>query len=173
MKKILWLLTLMTICATVLLFAEKPKRIEKEINQTVDSLVVIKHQNTLMAFAKNKLIKTIDCGIGSNTKGHKQQQGDNRTPEGKYYITMRNDKSAYYKNLHINYPNEQDRKNCKARGVKTGGDIKIHGYADEFGKTYYRNTRYESTWGCVGVSNADMDELYKWVKNNAVILIKP
>jgi murein L,D-transpeptidase YafK len=115
------------------------------------------------------LLKTYNCSVGSNENGNKQQEGDNRTPEGTYYITNRNDKSNYYKNLHISYPNAVDRKRCKAKGFATGGDIKIHGIANR----YIRNMKYDATWGCIGVTNANMDELYKWVEHNCEIKIMP
>jgi len=172
MKKTIWLMCFITLCATVLLFANKHITVYKPIQQAVDSLVVLKSKNSLQVYANKKLLKTYSCGIGSNRNGKKQCQGDNRTPEGKYYITARSDKSIYYKNLHINYPNTLDRKRCKAKGLNPGGDIKIHGYADQNGNTNYRNIKFSETWGCIGVTNAEMDELYKWVKDGAVIVLK-
>jgi murein L,D-transpeptidase YafK len=172
MKKIIWLLCIITICATALLFAEKKTSVYIKLNQNIDSLVVDKSERKLLVFANKKIIKKYNCGIGSNDIGHKQYQGDNRTPEGKYYITARNEHSTYYKNLHISYPNEADKTRCKKNKVKPGGEIKIHGYADLLGNFTDRTTHYSTTWGCVGVSNADMDELFKWVKNGAVILLK-
>jgi murein L,D-transpeptidase YafK len=172
MKKIIWLLCAITLCATALLFAEKKVATSIKLNQTIDSLVVDKSEQYLYVYTNKKVLKKYACGIGSNAIGQKQKQGDNRTPEGKYYITARNANSAYYKNLHISYPNEADRKRCKKNKVNPGGDIKIHGYVNLFGNFSDRTTHYGTTWGCVGVSNADMDELFRWVKDGAVILLK-
>ena len=126
----------------------------------------------MILYKKGKYIKSYKIAIGQNPMGHKQQQGDNRTPEGKYYINDKNPKSKYYLNLGISYPNNNDLKIAKRRGKIPGGDIKIHGYADKYGNTIKRNMRYSSTWGCIAVTNKEMDELYHWVKIGAVILIK-
>jgi murein L,D-transpeptidase YafK len=172
MKKILLLLSIFTFLATALLFAHTPKQTKIPVN-AYDSLVCIKHLNQLIAFHKGKAIKVYTCGIGSNTIGHKQQQGDNRTPEGKYYITAKNAKRNYYLNLHISYPNAKDIANCKRRGVKPGGDIKIHGYANSKGSTSNRNLYFAYTWGCIGLCNSDMLELFKKVKLGSAITIMP
>lgn len=138
----------------------------------IDSIVVEKSKGLMHTFMNKRLIKTYACGIGSNAKGHKIRQGDNRTPEGIYHITDRNANSIYYKNLHIDYPNDADRARAKKLNVKPGGDIKIHGYADKSGNSNYRNKKFDFTWGCISVTNVDMDELFTQVKNGAVILIK-
>jgi murein L,D-transpeptidase YafK len=169
MKKMLFVLGLLTVFATLLLFAEKPALKEVKINQPITKMKVIKSKKILMVYNNNKLLKTFSCSIGSEEIGQKQKQGDNRTPEGIYHITNRNNKSNYYKNLHINYPNQADKKRCIAKGVAPGGDIKIHGIATHA----IRNVKYESTWGCIGVTNNNMDELYKWVVDNCEIEIKP
>ena len=124
-------------------------------------------------YSRGRAVKTYSVAIGFEPLGHKQQQGDNRTPEGLYTINDRNPQSRYYLNLGISYPNAKDRKDAARRGVAVGGDIKIHGYSDSRGSTSERFTRYAYTWGCIGVTNADMDELYRWVQTGARILIIP
>lgn len=124
-------------------------------------------------YEKGKAVKIYEVSIGADPLGHKQQQGDHRTPEGLYTIHDRNPHSRYYLNLGISYPNDKDRKEAARRGVSTGGDIKIHGYSDSQGRTKERTTRFAYTWGCIGVCNEDMDEIFLWVKTGASILIIP
>lgn len=124
-------------------------------------------------YSGKQFIRSFDISIGMNAIGHKKQQGDNKTPEGIYYINDKNCHSAYYKNLGISYPNQQDRERAKKQHVKAGGDIKIHGYADEYGRTKSRSTRYAYTWGCLALTNEDMDMVFDLVKVGAVILIEP
>lgn len=124
-------------------------------------------------FANKQVVRTYDISIGYNPIGHKQQQGDNRTPEGLYFIEDKNPNSSYFKNLGISYPNQADRANAQKRHVSPGGDIKIHGYADEQGRTTDWNTRYAYTWGCIGLCNRDMDEVFRIVKVGARIYIQP
>jgi murein L,D-transpeptidase YafK len=171
MNKFLITLILLTISATILLFASKPIA-SKNITKQIDSLVVNKTLGKLIVYNKKKLLKIYDCGVGGNMDGNKQKEGDNRTPEGKYYLTDKSAASSYYKNFHISYPNDADRARCKKAGVPTGGDIKIHGYANSITGTAQRNSYFSSTWGCVSVTNNDMDELFKWVIIGSPIYIK-
>lgn len=124
-------------------------------------------------YAGKEYIASYEISIGMNPIGHKQRQEDNRTPEGTYSINDKNLYSHYYKNMGISYPNNQDRKKTILNHVHTGGDIKIQGFADANGKTNSRNTKFLYTWGCIGVTNSDMDELFYLVKLGAVIVIEP
>ena len=42
-------------------------------------------------------------------------------------IDSRKAASKFHRALHISYPSEEDRRSARARGVKPGGDIMIHG----------------------------------------------
>ncbi len=138
-----------------------------------DSIYVSKSKKQMTLFQQGKSIKTYTISIGENEIGHKQRQGDNRTPEGLYTINDRNPNSRYYKNLGISYPNGNDLVNAGKRKVKAGGDIKIHGYADKYGSSKEKYIRFSSTWGCIGVCNADMEEIYNYVRTGAKIYITP
>ncbi len=146
-----------------------PKPITR--TNSVDSIYVSKTERVLKLFAHSRLVKSYAISIGENPVGHKQQQGDNRTPEGLYYINGKNANSSYYKNLGISYPNANDIAKAKKRNVQPGGDIKIHGYADEHGSTKNKSVKYAYTWGCIGVTNNNMDEIFDWVKVGAKIYI--
>ncbi len=148
-------------------------QIESKYNNKVDSISVSKSRKIMRLYSKKKWVTSYSISIGSNPIGHKQYQGDNRTPEGTYYITDRNPHSSYFLNLHISYPNNADRKRAKRLGKSPGGDIKIHGYADQYGNTKPMDVKFEYTWGCIAVNNNDMQEIYKLVKKGAVIVIKP
>ncbi len=124
-------------------------------------------------YSHGEWITSYSISIGANPMGHKQYQGDNRTPEGTYYITDRNPNSRYYLNLHISYPNNTDRAYARKIGKSPGGDIKIHGYADRYGQTDNMNVKFAKTWGCIAVTNHDMHEIYQLVKIGAIITILP
>ncbi len=165
-------LMLILVCCTLIIKAKTPPILPK-YKHKVDSIYVNKQLKIMKLYAKKKWVKSYSISIGSSPKGHKQYQGDNRTPEGKYYITDRNPNSSYYLNLHISYPNNTDRKRAKQIGKSPGGDIKIHGYSDQYGNTKPMNVKFAYTWGCIAVNNNDMKEIYQLVKTGAVILIKP
>lgn len=150
-----------------------PPSLLPKYKNKVDSIAVDKSKKIMRLYSKKRWVTSYAISIGKNPKGHKRYQGDNKTPEGTYYITDRNPNSSYFLNLHISYPNNADKAHAKRLGKKPGGDIKIHGYADQNGKTDKMNLKFGYTWGCIAVTNKDMKEIYHLVKTGAVIVIKP
>ncbi|MHC4310450.1 MAG: L,D-transpeptidase family protein, partial [Planctomycetota bacterium] len=74
-------------------------------------LVLVKKSERKMYLIKNdKPFREYKVAFGANPEGHKQQEGDERTPEGRYILDYKNSASAFYKAIHISYPNEQDKK---------------------------------------------------------------
>ena len=49
----------------------------------VDRLVVYKSERKMKAFSGNELLKEYKIALGKNPVGHKQFEGDNKTPEGR------------------------------------------------------------------------------------------
>lgn len=139
---------------------------------TIDRLVVFKSQRQMWAFQGEQLIKIYPISLGFNPIGHKQFEGDGKTPEGIYHINERNPNSAYHKNLGVSYPNEADKAYAESQGKSAGGLIKIHGLRNgtDVGKLHLLK---DWTHGCIAVTNQEIDELYQAVKHNAVIDIRP
>ena len=75
-----------------------------------------------------KSLEKFHVAFGANPKGQKLQEGDERSPEGKYTLDYKKEDSAFYKAIHISYPNELDRERAKKNGVNPGGAIMIHGH---------------------------------------------
>lgn len=164
----LWLLLLIPVAAIVW-YWYPGEPLSKDV--AIDKLVVYKSKRKMEAYAKGGLIKTYDIALGKDPIGHKQFEGDNKTPEGSYVINDRNPHSAYHKNLGVSYPNEVDKANAKKLGKPAGGDIKIHGLKN--GRSYIGKFHRTKDWtvGCIAVTNDEMDELYAAVKQNAEIEI--
>lgn len=101
--------------------------------EKADFVLVEKSKNLLTLFKNHKVIGTYHVVFGGNPVGHKEQEGDNKTPEGRYTLDSKNVNSAYYKSIHISYPNAKDIANAKAKGVSPGGAIMIHGQKNGFG----------------------------------------
>ena len=140
----------------------------------VDKLVVFKSERKMEAWSGDQLLATYSIALGRNPVGHKQHEGDNRTPEGIYTINARNPNSGYYKNLGVSYPNDADRAHAASLGKPSGGDIKIHGLRNG-SAGYMRKFHRLRDWtaGCIAVTNDEVDELYEAVVQNAVIDIRP
>jgi murein L,D-transpeptidase YafK len=139
-------------------------------NTKIDALIVYKSERKLIAFSKGKIIKTYSIALGKSPIGAKQFQGDNKTPEGIYFINGKNAHSVAYKNLGISYPNSNDISNSK--GKPTGGDIKIHGLMNNLWFIGNFHRLIDWTNGCIAVNNFEMDELYNSVKIGTRIEIR-
>lgn len=142
-------------------------------NSRIDRLVVFKQLRQMWAYQGQTLVKIYPISLGFQPVGHKQFEGDGKTPEGIYRINERNPHSNYHKNLGISYPNEADKAFAKAQGKSAGGLIKIHGLPNGKGYIDRQHLRKDWTHGCIAVTNAEMDELYHSVQHNAEIDIRP
>lgn len=137
----------------------------------IDSLLVVKSARTLTVFAQSKKIKTYQIALGKHPVGKKEFEGDKKTPEGLYFIDAKSAASKYHKNLNISYPNAKDIEFATAQKKRAGGDIKIHGLPNGYNEKNYE--RYDWTWGCIGLTNTEIDELYKHIQLDSPILILP
>ena len=102
--------------------------------------------------------------------GDKVQQGDGKTPEGMFTITRRNPNSKYHLSLGIDYPQADDIARARATGVDPGGDIFIHGQPNGFGKLATIPTDW--TAGCIAVSDAEIEELWRVVQTGTTVEIR-
>jgi len=136
-----------------------------------DRLLVDKGDRTLIAYAEGREIaRYANIRFGDAPTGHKQFEGDERTPEGNYTINGRNPKSAYHLSLRISYPNAADRAYAKAQGRSPGGDIFIHGQPNR-----WPGPPLASDWtdGCIALSNAEIEQLWDLVPDGTPITIRP
>ena len=141
---------------------------------SVNRVMVIKSKNEMYLMNGNRVIKSYDVALGGNPKGHKVQEGDLRTPEGRYVLEYKNEESKFYRSIKISYPNEYDIARAEARGVSPGGDIVIHGLPNELGP-YAKKSFLAKNWtqGCIAVDNREMDEIWDMVALNTPIEIYP
>lgn len=143
---------------------------ERPITQ-VDYLIVDKSERLMVAYAAGQPVKAWrGLQFGDQPQGHKQFEGDERTPEGRYVIEGRNPGSAFHLSLKISYPNAADRAFARAQGRSPGGDIFLHGQPNAL-----PSGRMPGDWtdGCIAFSNAEIEELWRIVPDGTVIEIRP
>jgi L,D-peptidoglycan transpeptidase YkuD (ErfK/YbiS/YcfS/YnhG family) len=110
--------------------------------------------------------------LGKNWVGDKRVKGDRATPEGMYKVVKKfgSNKTKYHKALLINYPDETDKEEFKneiARGTlprnaKIGSLIEIHGDGGR---------GIDWTEGCISLTNAEMDVVFKVAKEGTPVTI--
>ena len=136
-------------------------------------IVVEKGARRLTLYSDGERVRVFQVALGFEPSGDKVRQGDGRTPEGDFYVCMKNDKSKFYLSLGLSYPNAEDAErglrdglisraqarqitSAVSRGAKPpwntalGGEIFIHG----------GGTASDWTWGCVALANEHVKELF-------------
>lgn len=142
-------------------------------NEKADMVLVIKSESKLYLKKDGRILEEYHVVFGANPKGHKLQEGDNRTPEGAYTLDYKKEDSAFYKAIHISYPNALDVERARKNGVKPGGAIMIHGQKTGIGWLSLIAHHFNWTDGCIAVSNSDMDEIWEAVDAGTPIEILP
>ncbi len=141
--------------------------------QKADKLVVNKSRRELLLYRSGNVIRSYKVALGKNPVGPKMRQGDGRTPEGAYTITGRNAASAYHRSLRISYPSAADRERARRQGVDPGGDIMIHGLPNGQGFVGAAHRLVDWTDGCIAVTNAEIEEIWRLVPDGTPIQINP
>ncbi|MBK5941902.1 L,D-transpeptidase family protein [Halochromatium roseum] len=141
----------------------------------VDRVLVKKSERTMELHKDGAVYRTYRISLGDQPRGHKFQEGDERTPEGNYVLDWRNPNSSFYKSIHVSYPNDLDRAVARSFGVSPGGMIMIHGLPNWLTSprlaAEYRRTDW--TDGCIAVGNEEMDEIWRLVRDGTPITIMP
>jgi len=140
----------------------------------IDLIIVEKKERKMYLYKKNKVQSIIPISLGKNPHGAKEKRGDNKTPEGTFWIHRKLCSPKYYRSLCISYPREEDKAKAAQQGVDPGGDITIHAQpiwnADGRGDNYTLARNW--TEGCVAVTNSAMRKLWYAVREGVPVVIR-
>jgi murein L,D-transpeptidase YafK len=137
-----------------------------------DRILVEKSARRLTLLHQGKRVKSYSISLGWNPIGHKEEEGDGRTPEGVYSIDFHKPESDYHRALHISYPSASDRARAIERGVSPGGDIMIHGLRNGTGAPGAAPPPRDWTAGCIAVTDQEIEEIYRAVADGTPIDIR-
>jgi murein L,D-transpeptidase YafK len=176
--KALRLLALCLVAAGTLRLIEAPM---------VAKIVVSKSQRTLVAYADGgRVVLALPVAFGRQSEGTKEREGDERTPEGEYYVCFKNPRSRFHLSLGLSYPNPDDARRGLEQGLITqadfheiaaahaarrvppwktplGGEIFIHGGMQGGG----------GTAGCIALSDEAIEALFPQVELGTPVVIEP
>ncbi|HEV7903511.1 MAG TPA: L,D-transpeptidase [Pyrinomonadaceae bacterium] len=136
-------------------------------------IVVSKSTRQLSLYSDGRLVRAYRIALGANPVDDKLKQGDRATPEGDFYVCVKNARSNFYLSLGLSYPNVEDaerglrdklitraerdaivsaikNRRCPPWDTALGGEIFIHG----------GGTEDDWTWGCAALDNPDIKELF-------------
>jgi murein L,D-transpeptidase YafK len=141
--------------------------------ESADRVVVKKSDRRMYLMRANRIVAEYPIRLGLNPYGHKEREGDFKTPEGSYRLVRRNPRSEFFLSLEVSYPNEADRARARQRGVSPGGLIMIHGQPNVPRKSpeYYASNDW--TDGCIAVSNSDMVDIWLRTGLGTPVEIRP
>ena len=171
------ILSIISAALIILLITSIPTANKDQIStiKHVEKILVYKSKRRMELLDRNAdVLKTYKIALGARPKGHKTQEGDEKTPEGKYAIISRNPNSSFHKSLKISYPNKMDIDQAKKRGVSPGGMIMIHGLPNGLGWLGSLHRMYD-TWtdGCIAVTNGEIEEIWNLAMDGTLIEIRP
>ncbi len=141
--------------------------------QDVDAVVVFKAERKLQLLQNSKVVREYRISLGGNPVGHKEREGDQKTPEGIYVLDYKKSNSSFFRAIHVSYPNDVDRAKAEAGGYSPGGLIMIHGQKNGFGWLGWIAQRFDWTDGCIGLRNEEMSEVWDLVNVGTPIDIRP
>ena len=140
---------------------------------TVDRVLVDKSDRKLHLLMDGEIFRTFDIALGIRPTGDKEYEGDFRTPEGQYLLDARNPNSEFFLSIHVSYPNRQDIREARAKGLDPGGAIMIHGQPNipTRSEAYYQTQDWKN--GRIAVTNSDMIDIWLMTGKNTPIEIRP
>ncbi|AYC99912.1 L,D-transpeptidase family protein [Neorhizobium sp. NCHU2750] len=136
-------------------------------------VLVLKSERRMEILSGGTIVKTYPIALGGSPVGHKEKEGDGRTPEGNYVLDWRNARSGYHLSMHVSYPGPSDTARARAAGEDPGGMIMIHGQRNYFGWLGSLTQWFDWTDGCIAVTNPEMDEIWALVPDGTPIEIRP
>lgn len=166
--------------------SEQPEAASSGLGEIAEpSIVISKSRKRLYVFDGEELVASYPAAVGSG-RGDKEIEGDCCTPEGRFYVCVKNPHSRYVLSLGLSYPNAEDA----ARGLAArlispaeherilqairqrrqppwntalGGEIMIHG----------RRDGGRDTLGCIALEDEAIRELYPRIETGTVVEIRP
>lgn len=164
-------------------------------------VLAFKKQYRLYVYKKGTFVREFPLGLGQEPIGHKQQQGDNRTPEGEYRIIQKSlgpfTSGAYDRYLgvawmRLNYPNNYDAEAGLKKKMITETQCNSIVASNNAGKEPLKTTalgggigihgwiddwtdnkQQNLTWGCISLRNGDLKQFYELVPLQTKVIIIP
>lgn len=139
-----------------------------------DYVLVDKKRRWVHLLNQGQVLKSYRMALGGAPLGDKNHEGDGKTPEGLYFIDLKNTRSDFHLSLRINYPNRKDLKEAALRGIQDPGkDIMLHGLPNSWLRRKFIKHPQDWTRGCIAVNNPEIQQIFERVELGTLIEICP
>lgn len=166
------------------------------LNRPRFELEIHKSKRVLLVKQGTRIARRYVAATGRGGLGDKRIRGDNKTPEGVYYITGFNEDSAFDMFFRLNYPNAKDgyfglkrdlidrddfsrildaqrQDRLPPQDTPLGGAIGIHGIGEENHDRLHVQRWQNWTQGCIALTNREIRELRRFVDvGTRVVILK-
>jgi murein L,D-transpeptidase YafK len=139
---------------------------------TIDRILVEKSDRKLSVFANGKKLKSDRVALRRNAIGAKQEEGDDKTPQGVYKIDGPNAQSNFHLALHISFPSDEDKQGAAEHGVSAAFDMMIHGIRNGLGWIGAFHRLHDWTAGCIALTDEEIEELWRITPKGATVEIR-
>jgi murein L,D-transpeptidase YafK len=149
-------------------------------------LIIHKAERKLELFDGEKLLRSYKIALGSCPVGDKEIEGDGKTPEGQYYVFVKNPESKFHLSLGLSYPSRASAERGLAAGVITRSEFDSIAGAHEHGTELPQKTRLggeiyvhgggsASDWteGCIAMTDEEIEEVFAAVPVGTRVTILP
>lgn len=142
-------------------------------NNQVDRIVIEKSKRKMTLLKGGREVAAYRVALGRDPIGPKAMRGDNKTPEGLYFVDYKVSNSVYHKALHLTYPNLDDLTRADSLGVSPGNNIMIHGLSQK--QMWMGDVQYLFDWtnGCIALTNGEIEEIWDLVLPWTPVEIRP
>lgn len=142
-------------------------------NCSVDRIIVEKSKRKMTILKGQQEVAVYRVALGRNPVGPKVMRGDNKTPEGLYFVDYKVRNSVYHRALHLTYPNLDDLTRADSLGVSPGNNIMIHGMSEK--QLWMGDIQYLFDWtnGCIALTNREIEEIWDLVPPWTPVEIRP
>ena len=151
--------------------------VSRKIKSSELNIIVYKSKRMLAVYFKDEKLIEYPCVLGFDPTGDKMQEGDGKTPEGKFKIKSMYAHKSWSYFIWFDYPNktsysrfeDRKKKGIISSTAKIGGQVGIHGVPK--GNDEIIEKKIDWTLGCISLSTKNITDLFQSIGTETSIEI--
>ncbi len=149
-------------------------------------IFVYKEKRRLYVIQSGVLVRDYPIGLGFQSIGDKEKDGDGKTPEGDFLVCSKDSSGRFFKSLGLNYPDKRHAEKAFFAGVVKAQELHDILLSNEKksappsgtalgGKICIRTGGAHKDWtdGSIALYDSDLEELYQVASVGTPVSIRP